>query len=330
MRLAIDEMGLAAEPALVDGSDSLFHRPTAGSLGGSLCWGAGHPPNGLAADLRLEDGNDLVYTSAPLDEPVDVLGVPLAVVHVSSSGPVAHLVARLADVAPDGATEQVSEGILNLTHRDSHVEPSPLEPMRRYEVRVPLRVAGYRFPAGHRIQLRVSSSHWPVIWPSPGENRIWLHRGPDAPSYLELPLAPAGADVVDPPPFGSDAPPLAEVGSEVSEPTRWEVVNDAVAREVAVHTHEASVATLPDGISTLSVGETLTMAASEREPGAGRFENVCEYRLDRGGHGIVVIADGGIVASSTAFDMTAHLKVELDGEPFFERTWREEIARDLL
>ena len=37
---------------------------------------------------------------------------------------------RLADVAPDGAIEQVSEGILNLTHRDSHAEPTPLEPGR--------------------------------------------------------------------------------------------------------------------------------------------------------------------------------------------------------
>jgi hypothetical protein len=72
------------------------------------------------------------------------------------------------------------------------------------------------------------------------------------------------------------------------------------------------------------------MAASELEPGAGRFVNACEYRLERAGHRIVVLADGGIDASPAAFDMTAHLKVDLDGEPFFERTWRESIPRDLL
>src|SRR6185312_9628825 len=128
------------------GMHTFTHLPTAGARGGSLCWGAGHPPNGLAGDLRLEADAGPVYTSYALDEPLDILGVPVAVLHVSASQPVAHLVLRLGDVAPDGAVEQVSEGILNLTHRESHEQPTPLEPGRRYEVRVPLRAAGYRFP----------------------------------------------------------------------------------------------------------------------------------------------------------------------------------------
>ena len=130
------------------GADTFAHKPTAGARGGSLCWGAGHPPNGLAADLRLEDGAGPVYLGEALAEPLDILGVPVAVLHVSATQPVAHLVVRLGDVAPDGSIEQVSEGILNLTHRDSHVEPAPLEPGRAYEVRVPLRSAGLPVPAG--------------------------------------------------------------------------------------------------------------------------------------------------------------------------------------
>src|SRR5262249_25272256 len=108
------------------GAPSLPHGPTAGANGGSLCWGAGHPPNGLAAALRLEADAGATYSSHLLREPLDILGVPVAVLHVSTSQPVAHLVVRLGDVAPDGAIEQVSEGILNLTHRESHVQPIPL------------------------------------------------------------------------------------------------------------------------------------------------------------------------------------------------------------
>ena len=83
-------------------------------------------------------------------------------------------------------------------------------------------------------------------------------------------------------------------------------------------------------MSTLYVAETLDMAAWKRAPGTGRFENACEYRLDRDGHRMVVVADGTTIATESAFDMAARVRVDLDGEPFFERDWRERIERDLV
>ena len=319
------------EPAATgpDRIDRFEHQPTAGSRGGSLCWGAGHPPNGLAADLRLENDNGPTYTSAPLEAPLDVLGVPVAILHVRAGQPVAHLVVRLGDVAPDGPVEQVSEGILNLTHRESHEHPTPLEPGRQYEVRVPLRAAGYRFPAGHRVQLSVAGAHWPVIWPSPGAGQLAIHHGPRAPSRLELPLVPAARELVAPPGFRGEPPALRTVGSETSEPSVWETDDDPEAGTFTIRTHEGESSVLPDGASTLYVGETLAMTASEREPGSGRFENACEYRLERDGRRIVVVADGVTLASASSYDMRVGLRVELDGAPFFEREWSEEIPRDL-
>lgn len=321
---------VAGSAAVADGVDTFAHQPTAGVLGGSLCWGAGHPPNGLAADLRLEDGTGPTYTGEPLAEPLDILGVPVAVLHVTATQPVAHLVVRLADVAPDGSVEQVSEGILNLTHRESHAEPTPLEPGRAYEVRVAMRGAGYRFPPGHRIQLRVASSHWPVIWPSPGAGELAILRGPATPSRLVLPLAPAGGELVPTPAFRAEPATLQELGSETSEPAAWETVRDDVEGTITVRTHEASTSVLPDGVSTLFVGESLVMTASDREPGEGHFENTCDYRLEREGVRVTVVADGTTVATKTAFEMDVSIRVELDGAPFFERTWREVIPRDLL
>ena len=324
--LYLGARALAWSPAGPD-FDHFGHNPTAGSRGGSLCWGAGHPPNGLAGDLRLEEWAGPTYTSDPITEPIDVLGVPVAVLHVAATQPVAHLVVRLGDVAPDGAIEQVSEGILNLTHRDSHVDPTPLEPRRVYEVRVPLRVTGYRFPAGHRIHLSVASAHWPVIWPSPGAGELWIRYGAGTPSRLELPLAPSGLDAVEPPRFKQEPPALAGVGSDSSEPASWEAIGGADT--FTIDTHEGDTSVLPDGRSTLYVGETLKMVASEREPGAGRFENSCEYRLDKDGRRILVVADGTTIADATAFDWRASIRVELDGEPFFQREWHEAVPRDL-
>jgi len=252
------------------------------------------------------------------------------VLHVRATQPVAHLVVRLADVAPDGSVEQVSEGILNLTHRDSHTEPEPLEPGKTYDVRVAMRAAGYRFRPGHRIQLRVASAHWPVIWPSPGAGELSILRGSATPSRLELPLAPAGTEVVSAPAFRREAAALSQFGIESSDPVAWQTIRDDAAGTVTVRTHEASTSVLPDGVSTLLVGESLVMTASDRQPGEGRFENTCDYVLDRDGHRVVVVATGTTVATQTAFEMDVAITVELDGSPFFDKAWREVIPRDLL
>lgn len=312
------------------GIDRFAHVPSAGAKAGSLCWGAGHPPNGLADDLRAEDENGPIWTSEPLQAPIDILGRPVAVFHLSASQPVAHLVVRLASVAPDGATEQVCEGILNLTHRDSHVDPAPLEPGRVYEVRVELRSAGYRFPAGYRIRLTAASSHWPVIWPSPGLAVFAIHRGPSTPSRLELPLAPVldAPDAAPPPALRSEPPALREFGSETSSPLEWS--NQPEGPEATVRTFEGATSTLPDGRSTLYVDEGLTMTASNVVPGTGVFTNTCEYRLKADGGLVSVVASGRTEATADAFLMDVELAVTLDGEPFFTRRWDERILRDLL
>ena len=96
--------------------------------------------------------------------------------------PVATAVVRLQDVAPDGTPFQVSAGILNLTHRASHADPTPLEPGVVTDVRVALRSTAHRFAAGHRIRLSVASSMWPVVWPSPFAAEYALHLGDGDPA----------------------------------------------------------------------------------------------------------------------------------------------------
>jgi predicted acyl esterase len=110
---------LADAPPATTGVERFAHRPTAGTRA-SLSWGGGSPPNGLARDLRPDEALLPVFTSAPLDAPLDVVGVAAVELAWESSAPVATAVVRLSDVAPDGTSAQVTAGILNLTHRDSH------------------------------------------------------------------------------------------------------------------------------------------------------------------------------------------------------------------
>ena len=208
--------------------------------------------------------------------------------------------------------------------------PAPLEPGRVYEVRLPLRAAGYRLPAGHRVHLSLATAHWPVIWPAPGDASLTIHRGPGHDSRLELPLAPSGAVLVEPPAFRTQPPDLRSFGSEEAAPPTWSMTEDPVTGAATVTTYEASTSVLPDGRSTLFLSEALSMTASEREPGTGRFDNTCEYRLIRDGLDVFVVADGTTLAGPEAFGMTVGLRVDLDGERWFERRWEERIPRDLL
>ena len=99
------------------------------------------------------------YTSAALTEPIEILGFPVASLTVEASMPIATIVVRLSDVAPDGTAAQVSAGVLNLTHRDAHDAPSGSRarpavcgPGRAARGRLPVR-AGSPHPAVRREQL---------------------------------------------------------------------------------------------------------------------------------------------------------------------------------
>jgi uncharacterized protein len=316
---------LTAEAPGEGGVDRFPHRATTGTRT-ALSWGAGHPPNGLARDLRLDDALLPTWTSAPLGDPVEILGFARAELAIEASMPVATVVVRLADVAPDGTTAQVAAGVLNLTHRDSHVWPAPLEAGRVYDVRVPLRAAGYRFAPGHRIRLSVASNSSPVLWPSPFVGELAIHHGR---SRLVLPTIPPGAGSLPTPAFKTSPAGLVEFGTGSSEPPAWRIVEDVLAGTVTVSTSEADETILPDG-TTVYAAEALEMTASDADPAHARLANRVDYRLTQDGFRIEVRASGETTSTMTDFRMTVELEVDLDGEPFFRRAWDETIPRRLV
>jgi putative CocE/NonD family hydrolase len=317
--------GLTSERPATPGSDRFSHRATTGTRT-ALSWGAGSPPNGLARDLRLDDALIPTYTSPPLEAAIDVLGFPIAWLAIGASMPVATLVVRLADVAADGTVAQVSAGVLNLTHRRSHATPAALEPGRIEEVRVPLRAAGYRFAPGHRIRLSIASAYWPVLWPSPYPGVLTVHQRE---SRIVLPTIPPGSGSLPTPEFKTSPPGLDEVGTSTSEPPAWRIAEDVIAGTVTVSTHEADETVLPDG-TALWTGESIEMTASDSDPAHSRLADRIVYRLDQDGHRVDVRAGGETTSTETDFRMTVDLEVDLDGAPFFRRSWDETIPRRLV
>jgi putative CocE/NonD family hydrolase len=315
----------APEPSV----ESFRHRATIGTRA-SLSWGAGGAPNGLARDLRADEALIPTFTSATLEESIDILGFPAAILAWESSAPVATAVVRLMDVAPDGTSSQVSAGILNLTHRTSHADPEPLEPGVVTEVRVPMRACAYRFEPGHRIRLSVASSFWPVIWPSPFRAEYRLHIGGETDARLILPTVPVGDGAREVPSFKTTPAGLRNVGSSSDEPATWRVTDDVIDGSVTVSSSEFGEAVLPDGRTRLYTGERLEMTARDDDPAHASLHNEVVYRLRQHGSETLIEASGTIRSTETDFHMNVGLRVTLDGAPFFERGWLETIPRRLV
>jgi uncharacterized protein len=196
-------------------------------------WCSYNAPPDLPYDQREEDGGSLVFESDVLTEPCEILGAPVVRLDVSANRPSAMVAARLSDVAEDGSATRVTYGLLNLAHRDSHEQPEPLEPGRRYQVEIPLNGVAQAFPAGHRIRLSLSTSYWPLAWPPPEPVRLSVHT---AESALVLPIRPvAVSDEVTLRPFDEPegAAPLVTTVRSPGE-YRWDVTRDMISYRSAL------------------------------------------------------------------------------------------------
>jgi uncharacterized protein len=104
----------------------------------------------------------LVFTSAPLGQPVEIIGDVTAELQVTRDNPNADLFVRLCDVDQRGRSRNVCDGIVRLTAAD------PLAGT----VRVSLIGAAHRFGRGHRLRLQVAGGAHPRFARNPGNGLL--------------------------------------------------------------------------------------------------------------------------------------------------------------
>jgi uncharacterized protein len=152
------------------------------------------PASGPVDNRPLEARDDvLAFTSAVLGADVDVLGAVTAVVHLTSSTPHTDVFVRLCDVAPDGTSTNVCDGIRRL-----HPDDPPEEADGSRRVEVALWDTAYRFAAGHQVRVQVSSGAHPRFARNLGAGEPLgtattlvvahqqVHHDPDHPSAVTL------------------------------------------------------------------------------------------------------------------------------------------------
>jgi uncharacterized protein len=120
--------------------------------------GIGMLSGGAVDNGALESRADvLVYTSDPLADALVVIGPVAADLHVESSLDHTDFFVRLCDVAPDGTSRNVCDGLRRF-------DPSTIRRDRDggFHASIPMWPAGHRFAAGHRLRVQVSSGAHPV------------------------------------------------------------------------------------------------------------------------------------------------------------------------
>lgn len=293
-------------------------------------WASYNAPPDLPYDQREEDGGSLVFDSAPLTEPVEILGSPSVELDLSVSEPVALVAARLSDVSPDGAATRVSYGILNLTRRDSTESPEPLESGRRYRATIPLNGVAQAFPPGHRIRLSLSTSYWPLAWPAPKPALLSVH---EHSSTLTLPVRPVEEpDEVPSSPFGEPEGTRPLAMTQVTPPEeRWDVKRDLIdyRSELDIVKDRGTVRFEDIGLEAgRRARERYTAVADDFTSVGG--ETTWTMRFRRDDWDVRVVTHTRLTCDETDFFVDATLDAYEADRRVFSRTWNEKVPRDLL
>jgi putative CocE/NonD family hydrolase len=302
-------------------------RQSHGLEGGE--WGAYGLPGEFAGDQRAADGESLTFTTPPLAEAMDILGNPEVTVTLAADQSQALIAVRLCDVAPNGVSALITWGLLNLTHRDSHEQPTPLVPGQRYTVTVRLNMTGYRLPAGHCWRLAISPTYLRHAWPSPRPVHLRFFTG--AASQLHLPMRTPQASDDGLPPFG---PP--EVASPLAiETLRAESRQQVIQRDVITQAVEFKVVSddgrvrYPTGMAVDSASvETLSIYEDDPLSAVHQVQRTLEYKRDD--WQVRLKTDSRLTADATHFYLFNQLDAYEGATPVFSRSWTSKIARDQM
>lgn len=317
-------------PAGVPGEDvdlRIRSPLTVGLFAGKWCSYAAGPD--LAHDQREEDGGALVFDTAPLSEPLEILGAPEVELELSADQPLGMVAVRLSDIAEDDKITRVTYGMLNLTHRNSRQHPEHLVPGQRYRIRVPLNGVAHSFSKGHSVRISVSTSYWPLAWVPPMPVTLHIHA---AGCCLKLPIRAARDDDVQlrrfGPPEGAAPAPRRQLAQGrhnwlvhrdlASDVSTLEVIND----NGTVHLEDIDLTVEHRALEWYSTRADDFLSS--------RGETQLERALRRGDWSVRTTAHTVLTSSETEFRITADLDAYEGEKRVFCRSWDVKIPRDFV
>jgi len=302
---------------------------TTGLASGEWCaYALGKIAPELPLDQAADDAGSLVYDSAPLTEPLTIIGRPQVTLRLAADQPQAMIAVRLNEIQPDGSVARITYGLMNLSHRDGPAEPQALTLGQHYDVVVPLCEIAQTVPAGNRLRLAVSTSYWPMAWPSPRPARITVDPGR---SSLELPTVGSDASLADVDFAPVQHAPAAPVTVHDPGSERREVFHDIDTQTTTFRGTRDDGRYVIDDIGTeVAYTKIKEFTIQRDDPGQAISRVACTHAYSRGDWHPRVETEITLRSDSTHFHLTARIVATDDGAPFFEKAFQESFARDHL
>ena len=154
-----------------------------------------------------ERADAVVFTTAPLEEPLEATGLLSMTLAAATPDRDADLAVRVTDVYPDGRSMLVGDGIMRLSRRGGCRGALEVTPGEFYELEIPLFNTSYIWNRGHRIRVVLTAGNYPRFEINPahlGEDgspgaatTVHVLTGPEKPAALFLPLPAPKSRPVD-------------------------------------------------------------------------------------------------------------------------------------
>jgi putative CocE/NonD family hydrolase len=296
------------------------------SVGELMPWFQHGPSPELPGDQRADDGQSIAFDTAPLAKDLEILGGASAELLLSVDRPIAFVCVRVCDVARDGASTRVTYGVLNLTHLGGAHKVTKLVPGRQYKVSVPLIDTAYSFAAGHRIRVALSTTYWPLIWPSPDPVTLTVATGKSA---LVLPVRPRARGDAKPPKFKApESAPAFTRTTLIPGGRNRSIHQDLGTGETMVSITDSSGRNRYDDIDMIAEARsTERYRVVEDEPLSATADVAWTWEFEREGWCVRTESRTHVSCTRREFIVRATLEAYEGDEQVFMRAFEERVPR---
>ena len=274
----------------------------------------------LPGDQSEEDRYSLVFDSAPLGASIEMLGRPSVLLELETSEPAGQIVVRLCEVAPDGRSRRLSWGARNLALSDDFSAPRSFA--SRTSIEVPLFDLADSIARGNRLRVALSTSYWPMLWPSANPTRVTLHAGR---SRVLLPVRPARNDERRNMGEPEAAPSFTWTPLRTGGYRRQELTDPATGEHVLTITDDMGTARIEE--IGLSVSETTTRSFRIRrdDPSSAVLETEMSCSFSRSEWSAETTVRGRVSGDRSQMVARHELRAKEAEQTVYARDWRDTL-----